>query len=590
MTAAAIPDITWRVLVVVMNHLWQSTLVVVAAWLLCRIAFASNHPRVRFVIWLAASLKFLIPFALFVGLGQQLGVRPVLTTTQSQQVFHLVSDSPTMLGAVPFQVAMKARVTSSAAYSGLPAIIVLWAVGVVFVVATWIRGWRRVRRASRDAIPAGQFRGIPVLESRTMREQRIEPGVVGIWRQTILLPGGLDQRLSEPQLHSVLLHEWHHARRRDNLAAALHMIVEAVFWFYPPVWWVGGRLIEERERACDHEVLEQAGRADYAEGILNVCKWYYESPLPCVAGITGADLRARVESVLRCERPPALTRSKRAVLVGAFGAMLVVPLVTGMLTAPAVFAQATNSFLGMAASANKKFEVATVKRSSPDQQGGRLGPPGHGGITIVNLPLRGIITQSFRTQRWMVFGGPDWISDERYDIVGKGPDPTATNPEVWEMMRSLLIERFHLKYHIEDREMPVFALVVGKNGHKLIAGEKGRCSQEIKEGKNCGDILVPPFGTGIYNMPIGALVTGLAGRAGRPVVDRTGLTGKYDINLSWMPENMTPAQLLEIQKEIRPEEVTLFEAVEQQAGLRLEPSRAVMPVLVIDSVDHPTEN
>jgi uncharacterized protein (TIGR03435 family) len=82
----------------------------------------------------------------------------------------------------------------------------------------------------------------------------------------------------------------------------------------------------------------------------------------------------------------------------------------------------------------------------------------------------------------------------------------------------------------------------------------------------------------------------MAGRAGRPIVDRTGLTGKYDINLRWMPENMTPAQLEEIPKEIRPEEVTLFEAVERQAGLKLEPSRAVMPVLVIDSVDHPIEN
>jgi uncharacterized protein (TIGR03435 family) len=580
---------TWHLLVAAMNHLWQTTLVVAAAWLLCRIVLASNHPRVRFAVWLAASLKFLIPFSLFVVLGQRLGARPVLTPTQSQQVFHFVSDRPTVMGAVPFQ-GIAARATSSAASSVLLAILVLWAAGAAFVVATWIRGWLRVRRVSLDAVPSGKFRGTPVLESPTMRELRIEPGVVGIWRQAILLPAGLDERLSESQLQSVLLHEWHHARRRDNLVAILQMIGEAVFWFYPLVWWVGRRLIDERERACDQDVLEQAARADYAESILNVCKWYYESPLPCVSGITGADLRARVESVLRGERPAPLGAGRRGVLAGALAAAIAVPIVLGVVTAPIIFAQATNSFLGMATTANKSFEVATVKRSQPDQQGGRLGPPGRGSISIVNLPLRGIITQSFRTQRWMVFGGPDWISDERFDIVGKGPDPSATNPEVWEMMRSLLIERFHLKYHVEEREMPVFALTVGKNGHKLIPGEKGRCAQEIKEGKNCGDILVPPFGTGIYNMPIGALVTGMAGRAGRPVVDRTGLTGKYDINLSWMPENMTQAQLLEIPKEIRPEEVTIFEAVERQAGLKLEPSRAMMPVLVIDSVDHPTEN
>src|SRR5512137_1536024 len=102
---------TWHVLVAAMNHLWQSTLVVLAAWLLCRIVLAPNHPRVRFAVWLAASLKFLIPFSLFVALGQQLGVRPVLTTTQSQQVFHFVSDRPGIMDVVPFQAGMAARTT-----------------------------------------------------------------------------------------------------------------------------------------------------------------------------------------------------------------------------------------------------------------------------------------------------------------------------------------------------------------------------------------------------------------------------------------------------------------------------------------------
>jgi uncharacterized protein (TIGR03435 family) len=91
-------------------------------------------------------------------------------------------------------------------------------------------------------------------------------------------------------------------------------------------------------------------------------------------------------------------------------------------------------------------------------------------------------------------------------------------------------------------------------------------------------------------MPIGALVTGMAGRAGRPVIDRTGLAGKYDITLSWMPEAMTHEEWESLPKEVRPEEMSIFEAVERQAGLKLEPSRAVLPVLVIDSVEHPTDN
>jgi uncharacterized protein (TIGR03435 family) len=302
-----------------------------------------------------------------------------------------------------------------------------------------------------------------------------------------------------------------------------------------------------------------------------------------------ADLRTRMESILSGARPLPPTRLQRCVLATALMILVAGGPFVGWLTAQALSPQ-QNSFLGFATSADKKFEVASVKPSPADAQGGRLGPPGRGAIEIVNLPLRNIIIQSFRSQRWMVFGGPDWINEERFDIVGKGPDPTVANPEVWEMMRSLLIERFHLKYHVEDREMPVYALTVAKGGPKITPGENGRCAGAIKEGKACGDILVPRFGSGIYNMPIGALVTAIAGRAGRPVVDRTGLTGRYDVNLSWMPEGMTQEQLQSLPPEDRPEEMTLFEALERQAGLKLEPSRAVMPVLVIDQVEHPTPN
>jgi len=94
----------------------------------------------------------------------------------------------------------------------------------------------------------------------------------------------------------------------------------------------------------------------------------------------------------------------------------------------------------------------------------------------------------------------------------------------------------------------------------------------------------------MYNMPVGALFSGLVRGTGRPVVDRTGLTGRYDINLSWMPVDMTPQQLEDVPKDIRPAEMSVFEAVEQQAGLKLEPARAPVPVLVIDSVEHATGN
>jgi bla regulator protein blaR1 len=83
----------------------------------------------------------------------------------------------------------------------------------------------------------------------------LEPGVVGILRPTILLPEGIAKRLTPPQLEAVLAQELFHLRRRDNLFAAIHMIAETTFWFHPLIWWIGARLVEERERACDEEVL-----------------------------------------------------------------------------------------------------------------------------------------------------------------------------------------------------------------------------------------------------------------------------------------------------------------------------------------------
>jgi len=581
-------------LTLLLNHLWQSTLVAGVAWLVCRTMLKTNSPRVRFGVWLAVSLKFLIPFAVFVEAGHSLEIRPVLTPAHSQQIFDIVSGSGSGFVTSPFHVSRTPQAAIPWQDMFLATLGIVWAAGMAVVSARWLRSWWTTRRAARSAVPFGNFRGVPVLKSQRMRVDRIEPGVFGFWRQSILIPDGMEVNLSDEQFQAVLAHEWHHAQRRDNLTAALHMVSEAIFWFYPVVWMVGRMLSEERELACDLAVLEQAASEDYAESILSVCKLYSGSRLTCMSGITSANLRTRVESILKNERPRELGKAKRWTLTGALVVGVAGPAVVGFLSAPAAFAQDANSFVGLATAADKKFEVSTVKLNRSGDDDFRLGPPGRGSITIVNVALRGLIVQSFRTQRNMVFGIPGWAESEKYDVVGKGPDSSVANPEVWEMMRSLLIERFHLKYHLENREMDVFALTVAPRGHKLILGENGRCSNEIKAGKNCGDVTQQlPFGASIHNMPIGALITAIgAARAGRPILDKTGLTGKYDVSLAWVPNGLKyeNLDLQNIPPENRPQDVSLSEALEQQAGLKLVPQRAPMPVLVIDSVSRPDPN
>jgi tetratricopeptide (TPR) repeat protein len=160
----------------------------------------------------------------------------------------------------------------------------------------------------------------------------LEPGVVGFRRPILLLPADIQTRLTPHQLEAVGAHELCHVRRRDNLTSAMHMIVEAVFWFHPLVWWLGGRLVNERERACDEEVLRLGNEPQvYAEGILNVCKIYLESPLRCVSGVTGADLKERIHAIVAGRAAANLSFSRKAALVIAALTALTTPLVVGMI-------------------------------------------------------------------------------------------------------------------------------------------------------------------------------------------------------------------------------------------------------------------
>ena len=118
----------------------------------------------------------------------------------------------------------------------------------------------------------------------------------------LLWPRAISERLTDEQIEAVLAHELCHLRRGDNLAALFHLGVQTVFWFHPLVWWIGARLITERERACDEEVIRRGSeRETYAESILKTCQFFVESPLACVSGVTGSDLKKRIEEIMTNE-------------------------------------------------------------------------------------------------------------------------------------------------------------------------------------------------------------------------------------------------------------------------------------------------
>jgi beta-lactamase regulating signal transducer with metallopeptidase domain len=170
----------------------------------------------------------------------------------------------------PFALPAEAVPGVASAPSSNPVPVLLFSVGLcgfAISAAVWFRWWRCFRAAIRAATPLHLDLPIPVMASR----DRLQPGVFGIRKPILLLPQGIGDRLTPEQLQSILAHELCHVRRRDNLAAAIHMMVESMSWFHPLVWWIGVVRIGAEPHV-------------YAEGILNVCKFYLQSSLACAWG------------------------------------------------------------------------------------------------------------------------------------------------------------------------------------------------------------------------------------------------------------------------------------------------------------------
>jgi len=276
------------------NHLWQSTLFVVVVWLLS-LVLRKNRAAVRHHLWVAASVKFLIPFSLLVEIGGYIEWPTVQIGTSRSLSIAMEAVNQTLQVSQRLLVPLVVAPTSQE--SRIPSLFFgMWICVFVASVAKWFVRWRRLRQIARQAIPLNLDIRIRV----RCCSKAIEPGVFGVFRPVLLLPEGLTERLSPAEVQAVLDHEVCHLRRHDNMASAIHMLIEALFWFHPMVWWIKVRLLDEQERACDQEVLRLGTDPHtYAESILKICRFYVASPLLCVSGITRSNLKQRIEDIMQ---------------------------------------------------------------------------------------------------------------------------------------------------------------------------------------------------------------------------------------------------------------------------------------------------
>ncbi len=298
-----------------LDHLWQSTLFLACIALLS-LALRHNAARLRYRLWFLASLKFLLPFSILTGLGAALAPSVRLTAVAVPDLKFVDATVRPFAAALP-------QTLPATGPNPLVFLSALWLAGLVTVLLIWFGRWRRLHAALRDSAPFALAAPIPA----RVTAAPLGPGLFGIFRPIILLPQGITGRLSARELRAVLDHELCHLERNDNLTAAIHGVVEALFWFHPLIWWVGARLNAERERACDESVVESNDACVYAESILKVCRFYAIPPL--AAAILSADLEDRLHGIM-AQGPRRELDMGRKALIGACATLAIAwPLISG---------------------------------------------------------------------------------------------------------------------------------------------------------------------------------------------------------------------------------------------------------------------
>jgi uncharacterized protein (TIGR03435 family) len=484
-----------------------------------------------------------------------------------------------------------------------PWMVAVWIAGAI---VCWLRlfcGWIIAQRLQSKLVcpaPREWQQTVDRLKSRIACSRPVRllvssiaqsPAAIGWLRPVILLPAATLAGLSATQLEAILLHELAHIRRHDYLVNILQSVVEALLFYHPAVWWVSHHIRAERELCCDDAALSLTGdRIDYARALAQLAL-APAGRLGTATAATAGSVAHRIARLLGQSGAPAAFT-----LPGVSAAAIV------LVTAAAVLAQSE---------ARPKFDAAVVKPSeTPNMQRVRPMP----GRLSADAGIRLLIQNAYGLQAYQIAGLPDSAND-RYSVEATA-GANVSRDQIFQMLQSLLEERFQLKYHRETRELPVWALTPARGGIKLPAPKEGNCTQPSPNPTSnwstgrmptpgnsptappdCGSIRIAlqPLGARMQGggvlMP--ELIRTLAMALGRPVLDRTGFTQPFDIQLDFLADEVTtamppPPPGSDIRE--RSPNPTITVAVQEQLGLRLESTKGPVEVMVIDHIARPPAN
>ena len=447
----------------------------------------------------------------------------------------------------------------------LPMFVLFWFTGTMVF---WVRltgGWlaaARLRQVFTRPAPIewqqtldrirerlGISRPVRLLVSALVRV----PMAVGWIRPIVLMPVGALAGLPAEHVEMLLAHELAHIRRHDYLVNIFQSVAEALLFYHPAVWWISGHLRTEREVCCDEVAVAVGGDVfAYACALASLASRSQTSMNPALAA-NGGSLPERIGRLLN--QPVRNSRPRSGAAVAA----------------TILLALGTWGLLAQSQSAKHEFEAVSIKPN--DLGGGTSNSNSDGGRLDASMTTKSMIEMAFGIKRFQISGGPGWLDEINYTIAANTTSGTIlTGPVLEQCMQSMLADRFHLVFHRETKEFPVYALLTAKNGPKLAPHTSPRGQGTSSQSNNGINHMT---GT---DLTMANFSDFLARHLDRPVVDRTSIEGRYDVKMDWSKEGMDSTL------------PTLFSALQEQLGLRLESTKGPVEMLVVDSVDKPSEN
>jgi hypothetical protein len=287
--------------------------------------------------------------------------------------------------------------------------LAIWALGATALCLRWFLQWGSIRSqiAFAPEVPMDSPAPVRITSSSLMT------GVFGIFRPVVILPRQVLRALEPRQLQAVLAHEACHIRRRDNLTAAIHHCVQALFWFHPLVWWIGANLLREREAACDEAVIDEGHEQGvYAESILAACRLGVTARSAAVAASTGGDLCERLSSIMSERRALPISGERFTLLFAMAALVCFAPLFAGI---------AIGAIREASGASPVAFEAITLEPAAPGWWRSSQFEAENGRLVLKNFSLRDLIAAAYPSA--IVNADRIQLDSVRYDIEARWRTP-----------------------------------------------------------------------------------------------------------------------------------------------------------------------